>query len=151
MTRVRLMHPAVRGPLVAVLSILALGACESAESKEMNALAGRYAAMLVWNPDEVQPIAGVELTLRADGRWQMAQAADSLLGRGAFVDSGTYRVSPPGRVVIRSSDEFRTYVVRGDTLVRDPQEQQRIITQTEALSGIKIAGQQVEPSYVRMR
>jgi hypothetical protein len=46
--------------------------------------------------------------------------------------------------------DMRTYVVRGDTLMWQTAERERLTGQTEAITGVKLVGQ-VETFYVRVR
>ena len=134
--------------LLLPVSLAAVAACASDESKGMKKVAGTYT---LTSHDQLAAslLGGTTITLRADGRWVSTYPADSLLRRPPGSDSGTYRVRGD-KVAIRHSQGFNTYVVRGDTLKQDNVEQERRIAQTEALTGMKIEGQ-VETFYVRVQ
>jgi hypothetical protein len=90
---------------------------------------------------------GTTMTLRPDGRRVGRTPPNAVFNRPATTDSGAYRVNKAG-VAIRSSQGFRTYVVRG--LMWQTAERERLMGQTEAITGVKMVGQ-VETFYVRMR
>jgi hypothetical protein len=135
-------------PLVAALTILVVAGCASEESKQMKKLSGTY-ALTSHDSMAAALLDGATMTLRPDGRWIGRNPPDTAFKRPATTDSGTYRVNGSS-LAIRSSDDFRTYVVRGDTLIWETAERERRMGQAEALTGVKLVGQ-VETFYVRVR
>jgi hypothetical protein len=135
-------------PFVAALTFVVVAGCTSDESKQMKKLAGTY-ALTSHDALAAAMLDGTTMTLRPDGRWIGRNPPDTVFKRPATADSGTYRVNGSS-VAIRSSDDFRTYVVRGDTLMWQTAERERRMGQAEALTGVKLVGQ-VETFYVRVR
>ncbi len=134
--------------LVVLLSLVSAAACASDETKAMKKVSGTYA---LTSRDSMAAVVlqGTTMTLRPDGRWVANSPPDTIFQRPAASDSGTYRVRD-GKIAIRSSEGFQTYVVRGDTLMGDQVERDRRIAQAEAVTGVKMAGQ-IETFYVRMQ
>jgi uncharacterized lipoprotein YehR (DUF1307 family) len=134
--------------LVVALSLLVVVACASEESKQIKQLSGRY-ALTASDSEAAKFLIGTTLTLRPDGRWTRAYAADTVFNRPAMTDSGTYRASG-ATIAIRFSEGPMTYVVKGDTLLWQDAEKELKIAQTEAITGVKLVGQ-VETYYVRVK
>jgi len=129
-----------------LLALVSVAGCASEESKAMKKVAGTYALTSLDTMAAVM-LQGTTMTLRPDGRWVATSPPDTFFRRPAGSDSGTYRVRE-NKVAIRSSEGFRTYVVRGDTLMGDRLERERRTAQAEAITGVKATGQ-VEMFYVR--
>ena len=140
------MMPA-RTLFVAVMT-MSVGACASEESRQMKNLSGTY-VLATHDTLAAQYLRTTTLTLRPDGRWTRVIGADTAFKSSALTDSGTYRAN--GRTIaVRFGDGPMTYAVKGDTLMWDTAEKERLTSQTEAITGVKLVGQ-VETFYVRQR
>jgi hypothetical protein len=133
--------------LFVALPLLIVVGCASKESKQMKKLSGTY-VLTSHDALAARMMGNVTLTLRPDGRWTRAYEPDTVFNRPAAVDSGTYRANGP-TIAIRASEGPMTYVVKGDTLMWQTEEKERLMSQTEALTGVKMVGQ-VETFYVRV-
>ena len=134
MTRALLRYP-VRCALVAV-AFTGPSAC-SAESREMKRLAGTYAGWIGTSPEKMEPHPALELRLHPDGRAAVVYGVVPGARRRSSIDSGSYRIPRVGTLVIRMPDAFRTYDVRGDTLVRQEAEVARFNAQLQAMTGTR--------------
>jgi uncharacterized lipoprotein YehR (DUF1307 family) len=142
------MHMNLTCTLIVTLLLLPVVGCASEESKQMKQLSGTYA--LTSNDTlATRMMNGVTLTLRPDGRWTRASQPDTVFNRPAMEDSGTYRANG-STIAIRSDEGPMTYVVKGDTLMWQTAEKERRMSQTEAITGVKMVGQ-VETFYVRVK
>jgi hypothetical protein len=137
---------------VALLSLAA--ACESAESKQMKALAGtwvwEYETDPVTDPGHMWLHEKRELTLRPDGSWSSTQLAE--IGgnkESSSSDSGHYRVNGV-TLVTRATENYpaQSFTVSGDTLwIRAA----AAIAETKAVTGVDFAKSDTPDYYVRKR
>lgn len=136
---------------VAVVSLLA--ACESAESKQMKAIAGDYVTLYESEipPGQQQPFVSQRntLTLRPDGRWVEKIERRILDEEKTITDSGAYRVQ--GTMLALGATEQEPSVrmtISGDTLWSNGSSS---IKAAEAVTGVKVNDSGEQGFMVRQR
>lgn len=148
-------NPARRAAPASVALLLVLtAACQSAESKRMQELAGNYVSTYESEtlPGEREPwiVETNTLSLRADGRWTL-NVARTVNGKADHVnaDSGAYRVD--GTTLAMGATEAgppARYTISGDTLWSMDSGQRAL---AERVTGVKATEPAEQSFYVRQR